>query len=685
MISLSKTGYFQDNQLKALKTNGVSTINDLLLYIPKRYIDRTNLLNLQTTKVGDNITFIGMVVSAAILYGKRRRFLVKVKYEDWSVDILFFQGITYYQKMLRPGIEAAFSGTLEKFAGKFSLIHPEFELLTGDEFLHTGKIVPIYKTTEGMRNNFLTSRTLREAIRKILNTYSKNLHEYLSQEELTNINLLSICEALELVHFPKQIEDVKLSKDRLAFDEILVFSVIMYQKKIERMKIVKPYCLTDTNKNWRDTLINSLPFSLTQDQLKAINYLYKLGKQSHPFGALLQGDVGSGKTLVALAIALEYMEDGIQVALLAPTEVLARQHYQSILNFLSSLPMMPIDLLLGGEKTSERNAKLQRLKQGSTLLFIGTHSLLQDDIYFHKLGLVIIDEQHRFGVEQREKIRSKGTNPDLLAMTATPIPRSLTLTFYGDLETILINEKPKNRLPIDTRLFSEGELEVLYKGIKKYVNQGRQAYIVYPLIEESEKISWASLNKDYDELQNIIFKDYKVGLLHGKLSSDEKDKVMRQFKEGSIHILIATTVIEVGVDVPNATVMLIRNSEKFGLSQLHQLRGRVGRGSHQSFCILTHSLEELTIEAKERLQAMVDSNDGFYLAQKDLEIRGAGELLGIKQSGMSEFRIADLRYHSHLAKKAEELLQSNVHLAEYMIEQKNLRKFLERGMILFTN
>ena len=478
---------------------------------------------------------------------------------------------------------------------------------------------------------------------------------------------------------------LRLLKKRLAFDEILLFAIFMNQKQKERKKIKKEYIpQKKKEKSWSENFIVSLPFELTGDQRNAIQTLQKLAQSESPFAALLQGDVGSGKTLVAVAAALDYIQDGFQAAIMAPTEILARQHYQNILNFFSIFPFTSVELLLGGEKASDKKAKIERIKRGDTLLIVGTHSLLQEQIEFSQLAFVVIDEQHRFGVEQREKLRSKSKTPDLLSMTATPIPRSLTLTLYGDLETIMIKEKPKGRIQIETKLFSENELEKIYKGVKKYVDKGQQTYIVYPLIIESENVNWASVEAEYGYLEKKVFIHYKLGLLHSKLSTQEKEDTMQKFKRGEIQILVCTTVIEVGVDVPNATVMIIRNADKFGLSQLHQLRGRVGRGDEQSFCILVSS-QNYTVEADMRLQAMLGSNDGFYLAQKDLEIRGTGELMGLKQAGFSEFRIADLRYHYKLVEDANRLIQEFPEVMEKILSQKNWEKFLKKGLILFGN
>ena len=684
-MTLSQTSYFRPAQLKILNRNGIRSVNELLLYIPRRYIDRSQILTLDKDRVGDTVTFIGQVQSREVKYGRRRRLLLKCRYTNYTIEIVFFQGIQYYQKIFYPGLLAAFSGKLDTFAGKLTMMHPEFEMITEEETtVHTGKIVPLYKITEGMRSAYLTTKTLRKAIHDILADHSDKIQDYLNDTILTKTNLLSIRDALKKIHFPDKMEDVEQAKKRLAFDEILLFAILMKQKQKERKKIKKMYVIRKKSPQKSEEFIASLPFQLTKDQLNAIQTLQKLAQEESPFAALLQGDVGSGKTLVAVAAALDYIQEGFQAAIMAPTEILARQHYQNILNFFSIFPFTSVELLLGGEKASEKKAKMERIKRGDTLLIVGTHSLLQEKIEFSQLAFVVIDEQHRFGVEQREKLRSKSQTPDLLSMTATPIPRSLTLTLYGDLETILIKEKPKGRMDIETKLFSENDLDKLYKGVKKYVDKSQQAYIVYPLITESESVNWASLEAEYGYLAKNIFSGYKLGLLHSKLSAQEKDNTMQKFKRDEIQILVCTTVIEVGVDIPNATVMLIRNADKFGLSQLHQLRGRVGRGQKQSFCILVAS-QNYTVEADLRLQAMVDSNDGFYLAQKDLEIRGTGELMGLKQAGFSEFRIADLRHHYKLVEEANNLIYEFPEVMRNILAQKDWEKFLKKGMILFGN
>jgi ATP-dependent DNA helicase RecG len=429
-------------------------------------------------------------------------------------------------------------------------------------------------------------------------------------------------------------------------------------------------------------ILNSLPFKLTEDQINGLVQLKELTKRDIPAAFLLQGDVGSGKTITALLFALHYIDNNIQVCLVAPTEILARQHYQTILGLLLNSPFLRIELFLGKDKEKVKKEKLERLKSGDTLLAIGTHTLFQDDICFKDLGLVIIDEQHKFGVEQRESLRSKGKNPDILAMTATPIPRTLCLTLYGDLKMILIKNKPAGRKPILTKWITEDKRQNVYSSIKKYISQGRQAFVVYPLVEESEKIDLESCISSYEKLKKDIFSEFSVGLLHGKMKTIEKDQVMDGFKKNEIQILVTTTVVEVGIDVPNATILVVENSDRFGISQLHQLRGRVGRSDLDSFCILM-TPSKYSEEAKIRLEAMVSSGDGFYLSEVDLKLRGPGELLGIRQSGLPDFKIANLGEDMVLIEEARQDVQEGIALTD--LERTEITNRFEEGKILFSN
>lgn len=686
MIALSETNLFSSEQLKVLSRLKVKDVRDLFYYLPRKYIDRTQKLDLRNSRAGDLVTVVGKIMHAEMKFAGRRRFTIKIEANAFIIYATFFNAGSYMQKVLTVGKEIACWGKLEVFRGRMSFMHPEWELITEEGPQHSGRIVPIYKISEGMRAAFLTVKTLREKIEQCLTNYEKRITDYVPPKTLKDWQLLGIQEALHKIHFPQTLEETEEARKRMAFDELILFSVLTEEKKLAIRRIEKTFriAINPPLQKELEQLVKALPFELTGDQERAIAALFKNSAAPYPVNHLLMGDVGSGKTLVALMLALVYMRHKLQVAYLAPTEILARQHYQTFLNILPNGSFEGVELLLGKDPAKERRAKLDRLSRGESLLAIGTHALIQDEVNFDNLSLIIIDEQHRFGVEQREKLRAKGKTPDLLSMTATPIPRTLTLAYYGDLEPVYLKEKPKSRIKIDTRIFAESDLDRIYKAVRKYVNEGRQAYIIYPVIDESENSDMASLVSEYAALENEVFPDLRLGLLHGRLSGDEKDRAMQKFKEGLIQVLVATTVVEVGIDVPNANVIVIRNPDRFGLSQLHQLRGRVGRGLYQSFCILV-APDRLTPEGQDRLNAMVKTEDGFELAQIDFEIRGAGEMTGLKQSGASEFHVADLREHGPLLEKAVEFLQANPQAHAQFASMKNIKQTLEKGLVLFGN
>lgn len=704
MISLSETGLFSAEQLKVLSRLKVKDLRDLFYYLPRKYIDRSQQLDLRNSRSGDLVTVVGKIMHAEMKYAGRRKFTIKMEANGFVVYATFFNAGPYLQKVLTVGKEIACWGKLEVFRGRLSFMHPEWEILTEEGTRHMGRIVPIYRITEAMRAAYLTVRTLRQKIEDCLARYEKRITDYIPAQQRQSWRLLGVAEALHKIHFPESIEETEEARRRMAFDELVLFSVLTEAKKAAVRSLAKDFTvpMTPAIRSEIDELMRHLPFELTGDQQKAVETLFTNSGAPYPVNHLLMGDVGSGKTLVALLLALLYMRHGLQVAYLAPTEILARQHYQTFLNYLPKGSFEGIELIIGKDAAKDRRAKLDRLARGESLIAIGTHALIQDDITFKNLALIIIDEQHRFGVEQREKLRAKGKTPDLLSMTATPIPRTLTLAYYGDLEPIYLRQKPKNRLKIDTRILNEIELDRIYKAVRKYVEQGRQVYIIYPVIEDSDQggetegetlatkspvegaRTMAALMGDYATLEKEVFPDLRLGLLHGRLSGDEKDRAMQKFKEGLIQVLVATSVVEVGIDVPNANVIVIRNPDRFGLSQLHQLRGRVGRGEHQSFCILV-APDRLTHEGQERLNAMVRTDDGFELAQVDFELRGAGELTGLRQSGASEFHIADLRVHGALLEKAGELLHDHPEIQKQFASMKNIQQTLAKGLVLFGN
>jgi ATP-dependent DNA helicase RecG len=669
-----------------LKNYSIHTIADLLCYFPRRYLDR-NLTDSILLKSGEVVTLIVTVIDSYLAHGRKTRLLVGVKTKNQErITLAFFSGVSYFQKVFQTGMNLVISGKLEYFRG-LQISHPDYEILSSDsedDLIHLSRIIPLYPTTETLKKEGLDSRGFRRIIKQIVDQIDSNsikIEEALPRELIKKRELISRKLGFKEIHFPSSDETLLEAKRRFAYEEFFYFNLLMKYKKEEREKVKRVLWALPKSKT-ADKILNSLPFSLTEDQKSSIDKILKLIQTDKPIATLLQGDVGSGKTITSLLIATHYMDNSIQVCILAPTEVLARQHFATIQNLLSHTPFMSMDLFVGKEKEKIRKEKLARLKEGETLLVIGTHSLLQEDVLFKDLGLVIIDEQHKFGVEQRETIRKKGKNPDILAMTATPIPRTLSLTLYGDLELITIKSKPKGRKEIQTKWFQEEKRTAVYNSLKKYLEQGRQAYIIYPLVEESEKVDLQSCIDAYEELRKIHFKEYNVGLLHGKMSSNDKDRIMSEFKSGKIHVLIATTVVEVGIDVPNATVLLIEHADRYGISQLHQLRGRVGRGEHESFCILITS-DKVSDEAKIRLQAMTNSTDGFYLAEVDLKLRGPGELLGLRQSGLPDFKIADFEKDEDL------IIQTREDVLEFGkigdVEKLEIRNRFSEGRILFPN
>lgn len=651
--SLSNLKGIGPKRKNVLLDHGITTYYELLTYFPRRYLDR-NFTKDIILKQGDVVTLLGSIVDSYIVHGKKSRLLVGFRtLNNERINLVFFRGVNFFHKLFAIDKKVVVSGKLEYFRG-YQILHPEYEFLSDkddpEDSIHAGRIIPLYPSTEALKEEGLDSKGLRKLIHQVLE--GGEISENLPSKFIKKRKLLGRDEAFRNIHFPDTMETVQIARKRFAYEEFFYFQRLLLYKQRERQKVKRllwPLPLSPSRKN----LEKNLPFELTDDQKSAVTTILSKTNTDSPSAFLLQGDVGSGKTITALLVGLHYIDNHIQVVFLAPTEILARQHYQTIYKFMGNMPFLGIELLLGGENKKIRAEKLARIKTGESNIIIGTHSLLQEDVIFSDLGLVVIDEQHKFGVDQRETIRSKGKNPDILAMTATPIPRTLCLTLYGDLTLVNIKSKPKGRKPIDTRWYKEDRRAGVYNSIRKYVSSGRQCYIVYPLVEESEKVDLESCTVAYENLRTSVFPDLKIGLLHGKMKSAEKDSVMEKFKSGEIQILVTTTVVEVGVDVPNATILVVEHAERFGISQLHQLRGRVGRSDLESFCILMTG-DFISDEGRDRIEALVSSNDGYFLAEKDLAIRGPGELLGVKQSGLPEFKIADLVADRDLLEEAKE-------------------------------
>ena len=629
-----------------LQTKGLLTVEDLLSYAPFRYEDRTNVKTIAQLAPGEMATVIAEVKSAKLSGFRRRNLgLFEAVFGDLSRERLltkWFHG-GYLADKFTPGLRVALYGKIEldNYTGDLLIMHPEFEVLSGDEgeaeaSLHTGRIVPIYEAAAK-----ITTRVFRSLLHRILSSLEPpedNLPEVLRER----LKLPHRWAAIQALHFPAQGTDLRLLNSfrtpaqwRLIFEEFFWLECGLSLKRAKGK--VQPGIAFELNDRVRERIKTMLPFKPTGAQKRVLKEIAEDMQAAHPMSRLLQGDVGSGKTLVAAEAAVIAIENGYQVAVLAPTEILAGQHYLYFKNLFQKMGYV-VAMLTGSATPREKSQIKKLMAEGLVHVGIGTHALIEEDVEWKKLGLAVVDEQHRFGVMQRLRLASKGMHPDVLVMTATPIPRTLALTIYGDLDISVIDEMPPGRKPIQTKHVKEDRIESVYSFLKQQIMAGRQAYVVYPVIEEAEAMKAAQ--QMYQHLSERVFPDIRVGLLHGRLKTEEKEAVMEQFRRGEVQILVSTTVIEVGVDVPNATVMLIEQAERFGLAQLHQLRGRVGRGAEQSYCILV--TDKLGDAGRERIRTMVDSNDGFYIAEMDLKLRGPGEFFGTRQSGLPALHIGNI-------------------------------------------
>lgn len=661
---------------------GIETVGDLLYRFPRRYIDRS-LREGVTLEPGINVTVMVQVSSSYLAHGKRSRLTVQCRTpQGQALTLIFFRSTGYFRKVFVNDRNYVVSGRVEFFRG-LQMAHPDFEELDAedDELIHVGRIVPLYPSSEKLSKQALDSRGFRRLLSGALHDPKLEVREFLPGELIEERKLCERRFALENIHYPADDAALARARQRLKYEELFLFQNLMLHKRLRREAMPRQAVPNPPGRSPSyDRLLSVLPFSLTGEQNRAIEQILTGCQASHSDAFLLQGDVGSGKTVTALAVALHFADAGFQTALMAPTEVLARQHYRTLVDLIGIHPEIQIDLLTGHDRKKQKEQTYDRLTRGETAIVVGTHSLIDDAVQFRSLGLVIIDEQHRFGVEQRETLRQKGKNPDMIVMTATPIPRTLSLTSFSDLQLVTLKEKPAGRKPIKTMLLTNDRRPGVYKSIRNHVSEGRQCYIVYPVIEDSEKTDLKAAEEGYEELRRTIFPDLRVELLHGRMKSPDKERAMQEFREGRTQILATTTVIEVGVDVPNATIMVIEHAERFGISQLHQLRGRVGRGLEDSFCVLM-TPPEITPEAAERLQAVVDSEDGFYLSEVDMKIRGPGELLGLRQHGLPGFRLADLVRDGALSLQAREDVRRFPSLDEEALRM--IRRQWVEGMLVF--
>ena len=616
---------------ESLTKLGMKTLGDMLYYFPRRYEDYTLLKPIQSLMYGDVVTVLGTVQSIhnrPVRGGKMNIIEVIISDGTGSLRISFFNQ-PWLMNRFKQGEAISVSGKIDQYLGRIVMNSPDWETVEMEN-LSTNRIVPIYSLTER-----ITQKWLRGQMKTVVTYWAPAVVDALPDSVKREARLVSLSEALNQVHFPDSQARLKLARERLAFDEIFYLQMgVLRQKRDWQSVEGRRFTVAE---EWLGARLASLPFTLTSAQLEALNDIRKDLDSGKPMNRLIQGDVGSGKTVIAALGASMVVSNGAQVAIMAPTSILAEQHYRNFVNLLAGengfLQQDEIRLLIGNTPESEKEAIRQGLAGGTIKIVIGTHAVIEPDVQFSDLQFVVIDEQHRFGVEQRAELRSKGTNPHLLVMTATPIPRSLALTVFGDLDISVMDVMPVGRQPIATYVLRPQERERAYTMIRAQVKNGNQAFIVYPLIDESEKINVRAAVDDFETLSNQVFHDLKLGLLHGRMKPSEKDEVMLKFRDKEFDILVSTTVIEVGVDVPNSTLMLIEGADRFGLAQLHQLRGRVGRGSVASTCLLIPTHEDAT--ENDRLQAMATTNNGFELADLDLKLRGPGEFLGTRQAGFA--------------------------------------------------
>ncbi len=624
---------------------GIYTANDLMCYFPKRHVDYSSRTLIKNLKEGENTTVFGYIKSVSAFNTKNNLSVVKVTVADETgrLELSFFNAKsnrftlerTKAQFPVNAGIMLSGTVKLNNYSKKLTIDKPSYSIMTGEFLesgsLHLGRIVPIYPVCED-----LSIKTLRNAIHNALELYKDYITNIVPEDIRERLGLLDKKIAVMQMHFPENMEMLERARFSLVFEELFLVQLKLVRLR-EENNTHSALALKIQKDGLVQKFINSLPFELTAGQKKAVNEILNDLNSERPMARLLQGDVGSGKTVVACIMLLAGVENGYQGALMAPTEILAQQHYNNLIQWLTPLGLS-VGLFLGSQGKKVRESFQKDLRNGQTNIAVGTHALIQDNIEFNNLGAIVVDEQHRFGVKQRNILRKKSQNPQMLTMTATPIPRTLAMTVHGDLDLTIIDELPKGRLPVKTSL--TGSHRGVYDLIRQQIEEGRQAYVVYPLIEESETLSAKAATKEAEHLQQDIFPQFKVGLLHGKLKNDEKEQVMNDFKNKKYDILVSTTVVEVGVDVPNATVIVIENAERFGLSQLHQLRGRVGRSALQSYCVLVSGTKSQ--ETRERLNIMTQTNDGFVIAEKDLQLRGPGEFLGTRQSGLPDLIISDI-------------------------------------------
>ena len=657
----------------------IRSLYDLLYYFPYKYIDRSRIY--KVNELGghlQHVQLLGEIRSFEELgEGAGRRLVAHFTDGTAFVDLVWFKGIKYVKNRLKVATQYVVFGKPSMFNGRVNIAHPDVDDASTLQLSSMG-LQPYYNTTEKMKRHGLNSNAMAKLVQNLFGLLTAEIPETLSDDIIRKHGLMSLDDALRIIHFPKNTKELQLAQYRLKFEELFYIQLNILQYARDRQMRYLGHRFAKVGDMFNRFYHENLPFELTGAQKRVVREIRADVNSNRQMNRLLQGDVGSGKTLVALLSMLLAKDNGYQACILAPTEILAEQHFATIRRMLGDLPVR-VELLTGSTRQKERTPLFEALADGGVDILVGTHAVLEDNVLFYNLGLVVIDEQHRFGVVQRAKMWAKNNiPPHILVMTATPIPRTLAMTLYGDLEVSVIDELPPGRKPITTTHIFRNRADSMYSFIRKQLQEGRQAYVVYPLISESEKLDLKNLEDGYKQLCNI-FCDYRLSKLHGKMKPKEKDEEMRRFASGETQLLVSTTVIEVGVDVPNASVMVIENAERFGLSQLHQLRGRVGRGASQSYCILVTG-NKLSEETRKRMEIMTTSNDGFEIAEADLKLRGPGDMEGTQQSGIAfDLKIANLARDEQLLQYVREVAREVVNadpgrnLPQYKVLWERLR------------
>tara|TARA_R110000868_G_scaffold368227_1_gene631184 strand:+ start:3289 stop:5358 length:2070 start_codon:yes stop_codon:yes gene_type:complete len=676
-LNISTLPGLSTKRLEALDTAGISSIADFLNFFPRRYLDRSNVQQISHLMgSGEEITVTGKVTSITeVGYGRKKRLEVTIKDDSGSLKGVWFRGASYFKKIFKKGEVVAFFGAAKRYGKNVTIAHPEVDKIADEGDLEAfSRIMAIYPGSKETSQTRITSNLMQSWIRLILK--ETELPEFIPLYLLKELGLPERKEAYRMIHFPQDHGERKKALERFKFEELFLFELSMEKihHTVEERKSGQVFSELDT---YTSCYFNELlPFSLTEGQKSSLSDIKKDVRSGRQMNRLIQGDVGAGKTIVAIGALLMALDNGFQAAFVAPTEILAEQHFRTLSNHLKELDLN-IRLLVGGQKAALRRDVLTDIEGGMCQIVVGTHAVIQKEIKFHKLGLAVIDEQHRFGVKQRAELLNKGEHPHILVMSATPIPRSLAMTVYADLDISIIKGLPAGRKPIRTAIRGQKKREDVFSFVKSEVEDGGQVYVIYPLIEESEALDLKDATAGFEKIKTR-FPEFKVGLLHGRLKSEEKDTVMKAFIKNEIQILVSTTVIEVGVDVPNASIMIIEHAERFGLSQLHQLRGRIGRGERQSYCILMPDVKVSKAGAF-RLKTMEETNDGFKIAEADLKLRGPGDFLGTKQSGLPDFKVADIVEDQFILaqakEKAMELIEKDADLN--LIENQSLKKIFD--------